>query len=132
MATRFSLDAYIAAQTAFMNLVKAGAGDPVVRIKSAAGVTLAECVIDPDTASVDSETGILTFPIATQEDSATGGTAAIAQVCDGDGDPKSELDCAQGTVAVANTCVVNTLTAVTGQAFDVVSVSFAIGDLIEE
>lgn len=130
MATAYSLAAYIGAQTDFLDRLKAGAGAPTIKIKSAADVTLAECVIDEATSAVSGATGVLTIAILTQEDSATGGTAAKAHFCDGDGVAHAELPCAAGTVAVADTCVVNSLSVLDGGAFDVLSASFGVGPII--
>jgi hypothetical protein len=130
MATAYSLAAYIGAQTDFLARVNAGAGDSTIKIKDADGVTLAECVIDEAASAVSETTGVLTIAIATQEDAATGGTAAVAHVCDGDGVAHAELPCAAGTVAVPDTCVVNSLSVIEGQTFDILSTTFGVGPII--
>lgn len=130
MATAYSLAAYIGAQTDFLNRLKAGAGASTIKILSSADVVLAECVIDEAASAVSGTTGVLTIAIAAQEDSAIGGTAAKAHFCDGDGVAHAELPCAAGTVAVPDTCVVNTLSVITGQTFAIISASFGVGPII--
>ena len=131
MATEYSLQAWINANTSLLDLIKAETGAATIKIKSAANVTLAEVVIDETANSaVNGTTGVLTLAILTQEDSTTEGTASYAQVCDGAGNPHIQLPCQAGTAAVAGYCVVNTLNILAGQAFDVLSASIGVGDVI--
>ena len=130
MATEYSLQAWINANTSLLDLIKAETGTPTIKIKSAAGTTLAEVTIDEATSAVNGTTGVLTLEIDAQEDSTTEGTASYAQVCDGAGDPHIQLPCQAGSSAVSGYCVVNTLNILAGQTFDVLSASIGVGDVI--
>ena len=130
MATAYSLQAWIDANTSLLDLIKAETGTPTIKIKSAADVTLAEVTIDEATSAVNGTTGVLTLEIDAQEDSTTAGTASYAQVCDGAGDPHIEIPCQAGSSPVSGYCVVNTLTILAGQTFDVLSASIGVGDVI--
>lgn len=130
MATAYSLQAWIDANTSLLDLIKAETGTPTIKIKSAAHATLAEVTIDEATSAVNGTTGVLTLEIDAQEDSTTAGTASYAQVCDGAGDPHIEIPCQAGSSPVSGYCVVNTLTILAGQTFDVLSASIGVGDVI--
>lgn len=121
----YSLAAWVGAHTDLMNRVNAGAGASTVKIKSAAGTTLAEATIDEADSEVDALTGVLTFEIDVQETDATAGTASYVQVCDGDGDPHIELPCQAGSSAVAGYAVLNTLNILGGNLVDVLMVQIA-------
>lgn len=130
MATAYSLQAWIDANTSLLDLIKAETGTPTIKIKSAADVTLAEVTIDEATSAVNGTTGVLTLEIDAQEDSTTAGTASYAQVCDGAGDPHIEIPCQAGSSPVSGYCVVNTLTILDAQTFDVLSATIGVGDVI--
>ena len=126
----YSLAAWIASHQSFLDLIKAETGAPTVKIKSPAGVTLAEVVINDATAAVNGSTAVLTLPILTQEDASVGGTASYAQICDGAGAPHLEIPCIQGLAVVPGLLVVNTLALIEGQAFEVLSLVINPGGII--
>ena len=130
MATEYSLQAWIDANTALLNLIKAETGAATIKIFDADDVELASVTIDEAASAVNGTTGVLTLAILTQEDSTTEGTASYAQVCDGAGNPHIQLPCQAGSSAVAGYCVVNTLNILAGQTFDVLSASIGVGDVI--
>lgn len=126
----YSLAAWVASHQSFLDLIKAETGAPTVKIKSSAGVTLAEVVINEATAAVNGSTAVLTLPILTQEDASVGGTASYAQICDGAGAPHHEVPCLQGLSAVPGSLVINTLALIDGQAFEVLSLVINPGDIL--
>jgi hypothetical protein len=130
MATEYSLQAWIDANTSLLTLIKAETGTPTIKIFDSGDVELASVTIDEATSAVNGTTGVLTLEIDTQEASTTAGTASYAQVCDGVGDPHIQLPCQAGSSAAAGYCVVNTLTILAGQTFDVLSASIGVGDVI--
>jgi len=130
MATEYSLQAWIDANTSLLDLIKAVDGTPTLKIFDADDDVLATVTIDEATSAVNGTTGVLTLAIDAQEDSTTAGTASYAQVCDGAGDPHIQLPCQAGSSALAGYCIVNTLTILAGQTFDVLSASIGVGDVI--
>lgn len=128
MAYAYSAALWIAAQGAALTLIKGGASDPTIKIRDSGDVLLATAVIDETGSTCSGTTGDITFAIATQEASAdASGTAAYAQICDGDGTVHAEMDCAQGTSPVAGACVMNTLTIVSGAPVDILSATIPAG-----
>lgn len=117
----YSAAALIAAHTSFRDLIDSGAGPGKIRVRSAADALLAEVVLSDPCGTVNGTTGQLTFSIATNEDAATGGTAAYGEFCDSDGDVHLALPCEAGTVAVSGKLVLNSLTLVAGGPVNIVS-----------
>ena len=126
----YSLAAWIGAHQSFLDLIKAETGAPTVKVKSSAGVTLAEVIINDAAAAVNGSTAVLTMPILTQEDASVGGTASFAQICDGAGAPHLEVPCLQGLSSVPGSLVINTLALIEGQAFEVLSLVINPGDIL--
>jgi hypothetical protein len=121
----YSLAAWIGAHQSFLDLIKAETDPPTVKIKSAAGTVLAEATIDEADAAVSATTGALEMGISVQEDSAVTGTAAITDICDGEGVVHCSLPMQSGTAAVPGYAVMNTLNIVGGQMVDVLLVEIA-------
>jgi hypothetical protein len=119
----YSIEAWVAAHTSLQTIIAAGTGDSIVKIKSASGATLAESTIDGGT--VNGVTGVLSYNIVVQEDNATAGVAAYAQLCDGDETPHVELPCQAGFAPVAGYCVMNTLNILGGNLVDILLIEFA-------
>jgi hypothetical protein len=126
----YSLQAWIAANTALLTLVKAAEGTPTIKIFDADDVELGSATIDEATSAVSEVTGVLTIAIDTQEVDTTAGTASYAQVCDGVGDPHVELPCQEGEAAVEGYCVIDALTITSGQSLSIVSASVGVGSVI--
>ena len=121
----YSLQLWIDAHTAARTRILGGASASTVKIKSAGGTTLAEATIDETNSEIDSGTGNLQFAIDVQEDDATAGTAAFAQLCDGDGAVHVELPCVAGTSLTPGYAVLNTLNILDGSLVDVLLVQIA-------
>ena len=120
MADGYSPAAWIAAHTALLTLIEAGASDSKIKLYDGSNVLLGEFVIDDATSDVSGVTGDITIEIATQEDAAiAGGTASYITICDGDGDVVYKMSCQQGTEAVAGKCVMNSLTIIQGAPIDI-------------
>lgn len=128
MAYYYSSATWVAAHTAVKDLIATGAGDPKVQIKDAGSVLLAEILLDKATFSVNGTTGAITLPVKTQEDSANAtGTAAVANILDGDGTFVCQLPCQQGTSPVSGYCVMNTLTVIQNASVDILSITIQPG-----
>ncbi|GEM_PF-1023956 len=128
MAHAYSSALWIAAHGAALTLIKGGASDPTIKIRDSGDVLLATAVIDETGSTCSATTGDISFAIATQESAAdASGTAAYAQICDGDGTVHAEMDCAHGSSPVAGACVMNTLTVVMGAPVDVLSATIPAG-----
>ena len=115
----YSLAAWVGAHTDLMNRINAGAGASTVKIKSAAGTTLATATIDEEDTNVDLQSAVLAFVIAVNESSATAGVAAYADICDGDETPHVRLPCQQGFAFSPGYAVLNNLNIQSGGAVDV-------------
>ena len=131
MAYAYSSALWIAAQGAALTLIKGGASDPTIKIRDSGDVLLATAVIDETGSTCSGTTGDISFAILTQEASAdASGTAAYAEICDGDGTVHATMDCAQGSSPVAGACVMNTLSIVMGAPVDVLSATIPAGNTI--
>ena len=118
----FSAAALIAAQTAFRDLVDAGSGPGVIRIRSAGDTLLAEVALTDPCGTVNGTTGQLTLTAAGPDTSAdAGGTAAYAQVCDSAGTVHLSMPAESGISPVSGKVVFNTLTIVSGQPVEIIS-----------
>lgn len=106
----YSAAAKIAAHTAFLNLLEAGAGVGRIRVRSASDVLLAEIMLNDPGGTVNGTTGQLTLSIAGPDVSANAtGTAAYGELTDSDGLVHLALPCMSGTVAVPGFLVLNAL-----------------------
>lgn len=120
--TTWSPAAVIAAHTALLTLLDTGTGDASITVHATDDTLLATFVLSDPAGSVDGTTGALTLSVATQEDSApAAGTADYASIRDADGTVHRSLPCAEGTEAVADTCVLNTLNIIAGGPVELLS-----------
>lgn len=118
----YSVDALVAAQTSFMNLLDSGSGPGSIKIRSAADVLLAEIPLTDPCGSVDGGTGQLTItPDGRDESADAGGTAAYAEFCDSDDNVHLSLPAQAGASPVSGKVVLNTLTIVATGPVEVVS-----------
>lgn len=130
MADGYSADAWIAAHTGLLDLIKGGTGSPTLKLydNGTPAVKLAEFVIDEAGSTVNGTTGDITLAIATQEDAAlAGGTASYLDICDGDGAVVYRMSCQQGSQAVAGKCVLNSTTIISGAPVDILSATIPAG-----
>jgi len=106
----YSAAAKIAAHTALRDLIDSGAGAGSIAIRSSADVLLAEIPLTDPCGTVNGTTGQLTITTSANEESApASGTAAYAEIRDGDDDVHLALPCQAGTSAVSGFCVIDTL-----------------------
>lgn len=117
----FSAAAYIAAHTAFLDLIDAEAGAGSIKLYNSADTLLASVVLTDPCGTVNGTTGQLTLTSVGEVNGVESGTAAYGEVCDGDGVAHWTLPCAAGTVAVSNRIVMNSLTVVDGAPVNLVS-----------
>ena len=111
--TTYSTAAKIAAHNALLALIDADAAAATLRLRTAANADLAVITLTDPAGSVDGA-GLLTLTVAAREESATAGTVDHAVICDGAGTVIITLPAQAGTVAVAGTVVLNTLTLTAG------------------
>ena len=118
----YSAAAISAATTAFRNLIDAGSGPGLIRVRSAADALLAEIVLTDPCGTISGTTGQLTLTPAGPDASAdAGGTAAYAQICDSAGTVHLSLPAEAGVSPVSGRIVFNTLTIVAGQPVEIIS-----------
>jgi len=110
----FSAAAYVAAHTAFRDLIDGGSGAGSIRLYNAADTLLATVVLTDPCGTVNGTTGQLTLTSAGEVTAVASGTAAYGAVCDGDGVAHWSLPCVAGAVAVSNRIVINSLSFVAG------------------
>ena len=117
----YSVEALVAAQTAFMNLIDTGTAG-YVTIRSAADVLLAQCPLDDPCGTVNGATGRLTFAFDGRDESANAsGTAAYCEFCESDGTVHLSLPAQAGSAAVSGKVVLNTLTIIAGGPVEILS-----------
>jgi hypothetical protein len=118
----YSAAAKIAAHTAFLALLDAGASNATIRIRDSADVLLAEIPLSDPAGTVNGTTGQLTLSISARDESANAsGTAAYGEFCDSDGLVHLALPTQQGSVAVSGKLVLNTLTIVATTPVEILS-----------
>lgn len=114
----FSVDAKVAAHTAFRDLIDSHATLPgSLRFRSAADVLLSEVVLPKPCGTVNPITGQLVFdvdPIPRDDETNADGIAAYGEFCDGAGAVHLALPCEEGTDPVSGKIVMLTLTVVAG------------------
>lgn len=122
VSATYSAAALIAAHTAFRDLVDAGSAAGFIRIRDDADVLLAEIVLGDPCGTVNGTTGQLTLDITGPDASAdASGTAAYGEICDSDGVVHLSLPVVEGSSAVSNKLVLNTLTIVGGAPVEILS-----------
>ena len=118
----YHVDALIAAQTSFRDLVDAGAAAGTVRIGNASDALLSTIPLTDPCGTINGSTGQLTITASGPDASAAAtGTAAYGQICDSDGKVLLALPAQSGSVPVAGKLVLNTLAIVAGNTVDLVS-----------
>lgn len=118
----YSFAALIAAHTSFRDLIDSATPAGSIKIRSATDVLLSTVPLSDPCGTVHGTTGQLTFSIAGPDtNAAASGTAAYAEICDGDGLPHLSLPAQSGAVAVPGVVVLNTLTIVSGGTVSVIS-----------
>jgi len=132
MATRYHLDRWVAAHQDLLTALAAGAGtDTVARWLASDDTVLAQAVLDMGASAVDPASGDITFVVDTQEAAADAtGTAAVFQVLDRDGVVQLELDCQEGSSAVAGYMTMNTLSIAAGVPVEILSFSVPAGGTV--
>lgn len=120
----YSAAALVAAQTAFLGVLDAEAGAASIVILSAADVELAVIPLTDPAGTVNGTTGQLTLtPDGREESAPATGTAAYAELRDGNDVAHLALPCAAGSSAVSGQCVLSTLSIVIGAPVEVLSVT---------
>lgn len=118
----YSAAAFVAAHTAFRDLIDAGVSAGAINIRDAADVLLAQIPLTDPCGTVNGTTGQLTItPSARDESADASGTAAYGEICDSAGLVHLALPTQAGTVAVSGKLVLNTLTVVAGGPVEVLS-----------
>lgn len=117
----FSAAALVAASTSFKNLLDAGGGAGLVRVRDSADVLLAQVSMTDPCGSVNGTTGQLVLGVAGPGTGVADGMAAYAELCDSDGVVHAALPAQAGTVAVAGKVVLNALAIVLGGPVTVLS-----------
>lgn len=119
-----SVAALVAAHTAFLALLNAGAGPALCRIRSAADVLLSEITLTDPAGTVNGTTGQLTLtPDGRDESANASGTAAYGELCDSDGNVHYAIPAQAGSTPVPGKLVVNTLTIVAGLPVEILSIT---------
>ena len=120
LTATYSVDAFVAAHTAFRDLIDAGLAAGSIKIRDAADVLLANVPLSYPCGAVDGVTGRLTFAIAGPDLAAdAGGVAAYGEFCDSAGAVKLSLPAVEGPASIAGKLVLNTTTIVVGQPVSV-------------
>jgi Flp pilus assembly protein TadG len=120
----YSAAVLIAVHTELRDLIDAGAGAGLIRIRDAADVLLAEFTLDDPCGTVNGTTGQLTITVDVQEASANAsGTAAYGEICTSDGTVRLALPAQAGSSPVSGKIVLNTLTITSGGPVNILSVT---------
>lgn len=131
MAYAVALNAWVAAHEAVMDLIFTGSDEAKLAVFDSNDVKLTEAILDSATSTVDALTGTLTLAVLTQDASAAAsGTASYAHVIAADNAPIIELPCAEGTVSVSGTCVMNTLEVIATGPTYVASLTIPTGTIL--
>lgn len=118
----YSAAVLVAVHTELRDLIDAGAGAGLIRIRNAADVLLAEFTLDDPCGTVNGTTGQLTITVDVQEASANAsGTAAYGEICTSDGTVRLALPAQAGSSAVSGKLVLNTLTITAGGPVNILS-----------
>ena len=118
----YSAAALIAANTSFLNLIDAETGAASIAIRNSADTLLAEIALTNPAGTVNGTTGQLTLtPDGREESAPASGTAAYAEIRDGDDVVHLALPCAAGSSAVSGQCVLTTLSIVINAPVEVLT-----------
>jgi hypothetical protein len=117
----YSVDALIAAHTALRNLIDSGSSAGRIDIRGEALELLATVPLSSPAGTINGSTGQFTLSIAAVGSAAYSGTAAYAEVVDGNHAVHLALPAQAGTAAVAGKIVLNSLSIVAGTEVSVAS-----------
>ena len=124
MSVTFHADLLVAAHTAVLGEIDAEGAAAYVAIYNISNTLLSTLPLDYPSGTVSGTTGQLTCTFgARDEAAAASGTASYATVCDAADKVLITLSCAAGTAAVADTCVLSTLSIVSGAPVEGVSLT---------
>ena len=124
MSLTIHADVLVAAHTAVLGEIDAEGATAYVAIYDVGNVLLSTLPLDYPSGTVNGTTGTLTLTWgARDEAAAASGTANYATVCDAADKALLTLSCATGTVAVADTCVLGSLTVVAGSPVEGISLT---------
>jgi len=122
LVATYSAAALVAAHTALLALLDAGAGAGLIRVRSASDLLLGQVSLTDPAGTVNTGTGQLTLGIAGPDTNCAGdGTAYYAEICDSAGTVHLALLVDVGTVAVPGFIVMNTSTVVAGGTLTVLT-----------
>lgn len=123
LAPTYSPAALYAANTAFRDLLDAGAGAGSILIRSAADALLAQVPLTKPCGTVNVTTGQLTITLAGIDEAANAsGAAAYGQFCDSNNTPHMALPVLEGAAPVPGFLVMNSTTVVVFGTVEVLSV----------
>jgi hypothetical protein len=119
----YSAQAKIDAHTSFLTLIDAGTAG-LVNVRDSADVLLAQITLTDPAGTVNGTTGQLTLTPAGPDASANAsGTAAYVEICSSAGTVHLAIPAQQGTAAVSNKAVFNTLSIIVATPVTVLSIT---------
>ncbi len=117
----YSIAAYIAAHTGLLSVIDGAASAGKVFIRDSADVLLATIILNDPCGTVSGVTGALTMTEPPQVQAALEGTAAYAELRDGDDNLLLSLPAVAGVVPVSGYVVLNTTAIKNNQVVGMVS-----------
>lgn len=121
VSATYSAAAKIAAHTAFLGLIDAGASAGKIKIRTSADALLVTIPLNDPGGTVNGTTGQLTLDIPSSANASATGTAAYGEVTDSDDNVHLALPCSSGTVALSGYLVLNALNIVSGGPVEILS-----------
>ena len=119
----FSVAALTASNTAYGDTIDGAATAGSVKIRDSGDVLLATIVLDDPSYTIAGGTGQATFTGPGGDTGTTTGTAAYGEMCDGDDVVQLSLPAEQGTAAVSGKLVLNSLSIISGQEVQIISIT---------
>lgn len=114
--------AIVAAHTALLALIDGATTAGKVTLHDEDDILLATIPLTDPAGTVNGSTGALTLTASARDESAdASGAASYATIRDGDDVAYRSLSCQAGSSAVANRCVLNTLSIIAGGPVELVS-----------
>jgi hypothetical protein len=117
----YSVASLVAAHTALRDLIDAGTGAGFLRLRSSAGVLLAELTLTEPAGTVSGTTGRLTLTASGPADALATGTLAYGEFCDSAGLVHLALPAALGAAPATGAIVVNSLAILQGAPVELIS-----------